>query len=286
MKCKKHPCEVGAGICASCLRDRLLAVIAEQNKLAATAGAADGHLRRRSDDNRPPLPHPEFSFPRSVSPYVSHRRSVGSNASAPRRRLHRFFSTPQAGPVACADQSSDLAVRQRNRRFSLWSAFFGHLGSESTGSRSSESWISALIRRKKKSRTVSEVAKAAPIPAMDRGMSPEKYYCEEEGDGGSGYSSDSSDGWRMPASTPMRRAAARQNRLASVRGISGFAVCLSPLVRPSPNCRQRHSVPESGFSADSRPAGNHHVRRHVSFGEAAAYAHNRSRKIADFGRLK
>lgn len=32
MKCKRHPCEQGAGVCASCLRDRLLIVLAEQHE--------------------------------------------------------------------------------------------------------------------------------------------------------------------------------------------------------------------------------------------------------------
>ncbi|KAJ8505288.1 hypothetical protein OPV22_006174 [Ensete ventricosum] len=61
MKCERHPFETGVGVCASCLRQRLLAI-------TAPAQAAS------SPEHPSPLP---FPFPRSVSPYGS-RRTAGS----------------------------------------------------------------------------------------------------------------------------------------------------------------------------------------------------------------
>ncbi|CAL9160659.1 unnamed protein product [Musa hybrid cultivar] len=59
MKCESHPFEAGVGVCASCLRERLLAI-------TAPAQAAS------SPEHPSPLP---FQFPRSVSPSGSRRYS-------------------------------------------------------------------------------------------------------------------------------------------------------------------------------------------------------------------
>uniref|UniRef100_A0A6V7QUT3 Uncharacterized protein n=1 Tax=Ananas comosus var. bracteatus TaxID=296719 RepID=A0A6V7QUT3_ANACO len=76
-------------------------------------------------------------------------------------------------------------------------------------------------------------------------------------------------------------------------GISGFAVCLSPLVRPSPSHRrsQGSAAPagDMGFSGELRSARSPRHHRRVSgsgFAAPAALCHNRSRKLADFGRLR
>ncbi|CAL9091060.1 unnamed protein product [Musa textilis] len=62
MKCERHPFEAGVGVCASCLRERLLAITAP-GQAASSA------------EHPSPLP---FPFPRSVSPYASRGTAAGS----------------------------------------------------------------------------------------------------------------------------------------------------------------------------------------------------------------
>ncbi|KAH0470666.1 hypothetical protein IEQ34_000389 [Dendrobium chrysotoxum] len=246
MTCKRHPYEVGVGVCATCLRERLWALIAAQNKLASAAGDAQTYPTPRN---------PHLSFPRSASPYFAHRRSVGSDGTA----INRFFTTPPAGNIS------------RRKPHSFWSSVFGPPRSESSEPRSSFSWISTLIRRKK-SRKLFEAAGSPP--PLERGMSLAR--CRDEDDGAdSDYSSDSSTVGRLPGPTPIRPQAARPHRTGDGggRGFSGFVVCLSPLVRSNHNRRRAEPV-------------NDQIRRHVSFGDNRSVAVNRSRKLADFGRFK
>ena len=83
MRCKKHPFQAGGGgVCATCLRDRLLVLAAERN------GASSPPARAQAQ--APPAPEPA-AFPRSVSPYVSRSKSDaaggGGEAGAARLRL-------------------------------------------------------------------------------------------------------------------------------------------------------------------------------------------------------
>ncbi|KAL3537144.1 hypothetical protein ACH5RR_000510 [Cinchona calisaya] len=193
MKCKKHVSDLSStiGVCASCLRDRLFVLIAAQEQAqaaqqAAAAAAAAQEDRRKSEANPPPL-----IFPRSVSPYISRRKS-DANAETwidPRRRSYnhhhhqqqqqsfsdqRFYSTPQVGPNgtlvaagSCGKKKSGIGIR-----FSLFANLFrsksNKLGSDppSSGSgqdfrtaaaSSSTSWFSTILpgRRKKQNRTFS-----------------------------------------------------------------------------------------------------------------------------------
>lgn len=241
MTCKRHPYEAGVGVCATCLRERLYALIAAQSKLNSAAGVADAN---------PSPVNPHLPFPRSVSPYFSHRRSIGSDAPA----LSRFFSTPPAGNFP------------RRKSHSLLSSVFGHSRSGSSGSRSSFSWMSALIRRMKSRKSFQAVGSPPPL---ERGMSLARWRQEDEGED-SGYSTDSSAVGQLPGPTPIRPPA---RTAGGNRGFSGIAVCLSPLVRSNPNRRPAE-------------ASNDQIRRHVSFGDHRSGGVNRSRKLADFGRFK
>ncbi|KAJ6831220.1 putative formin-like protein 5 [Iris pallida] len=62
MKCKRHPSETGAGVCAPCLRDRLLILLAGQHNHPSSRSKKRGHLvsSSRVDDRHPPplLPLP------------------------------------------------------------------------------------------------------------------------------------------------------------------------------------------------------------------------------------
>lgn len=304
MKCKNHPYELGVGVCASCLRERLLALIASQNVVPAD------HHRRLPES--PPQPPPPLVFPRSVSPYASHRRSLGADASAAcgRHYNHRFFSTPQVGPSFDAANGGcggdvDDGRRRRSGRFSVFSILFRHHRSEeaesdlrsskgSSKSSGSDSWFSALIRRrrKKKSRSFTaageEEAPGRSRPswrASDRGMSP--VMDDEAEDCSSGYSTESSSGWRRPTPTRMMRfSTSAYDHHGGRAGVSGFAVCLSPLMRVHPNGRRRQ-LTEAGISSELRGAAKDHHRRRGLHGSAggASLGPNRSRELAYFGHL-
>ncbi|RWW81654.1 hypothetical protein BHE74_00009934 [Ensete ventricosum] len=274
MKCKKHPYELGAGVCASCLRERLLGLVAAQNGLSPH----DYHYnnRRRRFDATPVPPAPPVAFPRSVSPYLPPRRSAGSSASHHRDR--RFFSTPQLGPTFGGE--ADGGRSRSYGRFSVLKALFGlHRPEkveadwgycEGSGSRS---WFSTLvprIRRKEKQPHVSSAAGGEALPELTRrscrvggrGMSPDM---EEEEVDEIGYSSESSNGWRRPTPTPLRRISAntrsRHHHPGGLGGVSSFAVCLSPLMRVGPSGRHSHVAEAAAVSSELwGPASS--VRRH------------------------
>ncbi|KAJ8465370.1 hypothetical protein OPV22_027922 [Ensete ventricosum] len=87
MKCTRHPLEDDVGVCAPCLRERLLALD------AATAPSPDD--RQASTQPLSPAPLP---FPRSVSPYVPRsaaRRSSFLSAFFGRRGRENRERKPQ-----------------------------------------------------------------------------------------------------------------------------------------------------------------------------------------------
>ncbi|KAJ0970758.1 hypothetical protein J5N97_018717 [Dioscorea zingiberensis] len=261
MKCKRHPYEAGPGVCASCLRDRLLDVLAAQIALAETP-------RRR--------PEP-ILLPTSISP---HRRSVDS---AGPRHQHLFFSTPQVGPSSTAS-----ACRSR----SFLSSLFSHPRSnearpdpEKPKRSASISWIYALIPRSRR-RKKPKVSSPPPMrrACRDRGMSPAAEE-EEERDTASesGYSTEASGMSRRAMPTPTRAHHHQRHRHGG-SGFGGFPMCLSPLLRASPAGRRCHAAPASeiGFSGDLRPVLVHPR----SGGGGDSFGPNRSRKLADFGRFR
>ncbi|WCJ23075.1 hypothetical protein M5689_005121 [Euphorbia peplus] len=299
MRCKKHPADLTTtvGVCASCLRERLLAIAAAQNhpqhpQLArhhsiAFPAAVDDH--RTSDAQAPP----PLLFPRSVSPYVTRRKSEDEA-----RNHLRFYSTPQLRPSSTAIASfnnSRTFGNKQGRRFSLLSKLFRSrsikpnsdlaatapaVPSRNSSDASSSSWFSVFSpHRKKHSTDNSGVRK--PRRRMDRGMSPARDAdCEEEFDqspSGSGSSSESSHWWKR---TPVSTAAARRGGKAG--HMSGLAFCLSPLVRASPSrhWNQKGGMPpEKGYSGDIRAPAKPHLST------AASFCANRSRKLCDFGRV-
>ncbi|KAI3837102.1 hypothetical protein MKX03_031048 [Papaver bracteatum] len=103
MRCKKHITDRSSsvGVCASCLRERLFALVEAQARSAAALQQQSEedqqqqqHQHHRKSD---PLP-PPLIFPRSVSPYIC-RRSDDSSWHQNQNQLDsRFYSTPQLGP--------------------------------------------------------------------------------------------------------------------------------------------------------------------------------------------
>ncbi|XP_064984203.1 uncharacterized protein LOC135624482 [Musa acuminata AAA Group] len=293
MKCKSHPYEQGVGVCASCLRERLLALVAAQNELSA-----NHHRRRRSDP--PPQPPPPLVFPRSSSPYVSHRRSVGFDASPAHPHPHhntRFFSTPQVGPTfgdaADGGRFGEISGGRR-RRFSLRTIFGHHRSDEAEPGLGAPkgsapgSWFSALIRGRRKKAHLSSAAEeeeeeAPPVGArrslrtVERGMPPTMEY-EDDNDDGNGYTSDKCR--RRPTPTPMRLFPAAHRPHRSISAVSGFSACLSPLVRFRSDARRSHTAePEISrdISSPSYP---------IQHWNPAALGPNLSRNVAASKKLK
>ncbi|XP_073157465.1 uncharacterized protein [Henckelia pumila] len=322
MRCKKHPADFSSavGVCASCLRERLLAIMAAQAQ--AQLMQAQLHLGQdRGGDCRKPdtATHhpPSLAFPRSVSPYISRRKS--DNAAAWQTQGHhdqRFYSTPQVGPTGSITVEIEKSRRRSGGRiFSLLSGLFkskrGKTGADASGPisdpsvsdsvpglstrdpcTSSPSWLSAALpnRRKKKVNTfpvdVSVTGdRRRTCKNRGRGMSPARFSDDEDDEqcrgGSSGYSSESSQGWRQ---TPRRTPASTRGgggRAASNKNMSGLTFCLSPLVRASPNRhRGQKGVPPELITAggDARAPPKAHLST------ASSFCKNRSRKLADFGR--
>lgn len=280
MKCKRHPHEQGGGVCACCLRDRLLAL------QAAINGTSPENHRR--------IPPPPVLFPRSVSPYASHHRrssdpNPASDSPDDRHRNRRFHHTPQTAagerkPHGC-------------RRFPVFSSIFHHHHDQGPDdSEGSGSWLSSLIHGRRNGRRKSKKKKTRPISSppppirkmksfalSDRGLSPVRGGDETDGNASeSGFSTESSATWRRQKQ--VRRAAAERHR-HNGGGFGGFTVCLSPLVRPGSTSR-RSQPPDLAFSGELRSNANPMNNRHAYGVDGGSFGLNRSRKLADRGRFR
>ncbi|KAK9145251.1 hypothetical protein Sjap_005154 [Stephania japonica] len=297
MRCNIHPPDLSSsvGVCASCLRERLFALIAAQVRRQQAE-----EDRRRSDAAAHP---PPLIFPRSVSPYICRR---SDDTSWHRHADRRFYSTPQIGPA-------NPPRNGKHRKFSIISSLFRSSRSgdrdpdpdprvsvsdckpstsfpSSSSSPISSSWFSNLIpgRRKKQSRLCNRddaEVQASHRPrhrrTRGRGMSPALTEEEfEDGSAASGYSSESSPGWRKSATVPLPRR--RGAAAAHGRNVSGLTFCLSPLVRASPMSHwyQKDGAPPGVAFSGEIVGGSSKPR----LSSAATFCANRSRKLADFGR--
>lgn len=281
MRCARHPYEDGVGVCAPCLRDRLLALAAEQNRASSLPPLPPP----------PPQPEPDLVFPRSVSPYVCRRKSDASAPRAGRPPGLLFFRTPQVGP-ACAGAAAgfvegDIGLRRRRSgRFPVLSALFG---SRSEGTekgkppRDHRSWLAGILPRGRGKKKKEAEAARPPSPPRcscsaisDRGFSPVRYVGEE-----SAFPPESP--W-LPSPSPLRKSPCRRLLSSAGAGVSGFAVCISPLVRPSPGRHHRGGpAPDAAapFSSElPRPSPLHGLAPGTSL------PHCRSWKLADGGRFR
>lgn len=290
MRCARHPYGVGPGVCAPCLRDRLLALAAAQNEASSLPPPPPPH---------PQEPEPELVFPRSVSPYVSRRKSDASSGGARGRPL-LFFRTPQVGPAyggggggAGGFEEGDIGFRRRRSgRFSVLAALFGHRSEEKERGKCGggyrerwrrPSWLAGIVRRKK------DPAAASPPPLSpprrswrgvisNRGLSPERY---ADGDG-DGEESAAESPW-LPSpmrKTPCRRRLGLGLGAPGAAGVSGFSVCISPLVRPGLGRHPRGGHPPDAVSTELRPSPLHPLTT------SASLHHCRSWKLADGGRFR
>ncbi|GKC98497.1 hypothetical protein Tco_1168772 [Tanacetum coccineum] len=251
MRCKKHYTDLSSinGVCATCLRQRLFILIQQQSQSPPQS------LKEEEVED---TTHPTL-FPRSVSPYSRTRQH-----SLPD---HRFFSTPQVGPTVAPYSNNDNYKMKKKKSFiklslltnlfrSKKNDFCSDLISDppATSSTSSPSWFSIKSRRNKQ-----PVMRKQFCP--DRGMSPERY-------------SDCDSGYESCQQTPWRTPARRVNSTAS-----GLTFCLSPLVRASPCRNWNHNAAAITTVMTALDGGD--VRGAVK----PHFCANRSRKLADFGRL-
>lgn len=228
MRCKKHLTDHSSvvGVCASCLRERLFALIAAQaqaqqahaqaqqqaqlSRALSRAAAADQDPRK--PDPNPLPPPPPLAFPRSVSPYVSRRKSDGFAAATTwsnfppedhhrRNNRHlRFYSTPQVGPTFGGHSIDSGSYKKKKSRFSFLSNLFRSRSEKfesdprapyrdtyPASSSSSPSWFSAIFPSRRDKSSSSSVQSqffaedssvgGGGVPrhrtrTTDRGMSP------------------------------------------------------------------------------------------------------------------
>ena len=137
--------------------------------------------------------------------------------------------------------------------------------------------------------------------ASDSGLSEYESSEDEEEADASGYTSESSNGWRRPIPTPLRRISAssrhrhrhhqqqqQQQQLRGVGGVSGFTVRLSPLMRSGASGRHSQVSESAGVSGELRyPANSVRRDRRTATGCAPlGLDPSRSWQLADFGRFK
>ncbi|KAM3370104.1 hypothetical protein ACQJBY_017779 [Aegilops geniculata] len=284
MRCRTHPYESAVGVCAACLRGRLLALAAAQNQAPSLAPTPP-----------PPEPAPVSLFPRSVSPYVCPRKSDAASGPGPWRHpsSRLFFRTPQVGP-GTGFEEGDIGFQIRRRRsgkLSALAALFGHRqqrhdGSEEKGGeeRRHGSWLAGIMPRARGRRKEEPAATESPLPPRrrssrvisNRGLSPVRCSYEESEEGGTVADSP----WRP---SPMRKTPCRRLLGGAGAGVSGFAVCISPLVRPSParnHHRGGHPPDAPALSGELRPSPLHHPP------SGSSLHHCRSWKLADGGRFR
>lgn len=277
------------GVCASCLRERLEAHVQAQSQARAQPVRV---VPRSSDDLRKPEPDPPpLSFPRSVSPYVSRRKSDRD------RRLDRlFYSTPQVGPgfsSSACDGGRTASSKKRLGKFWILSYLFQSRSNKheissgescdptSASSAPSPSWFSMILPgRRHDHRDDSAARGRRQCQQPNRGISTENLNSEFNGinqsSPGSGCLSEESPQRRLHLTPP----SGKRSRLGSAgKSLSGMVICLSPLVRASPN---RHWSQKGLTQELGAPVGGG-AHNHIT--TAASFCTNRSRKLADFGKV-
>ncbi|KAD3068745.1 hypothetical protein R6Q59_017231 [Mikania micrantha] len=309
MRCKKHSTDLSSivGVCASCLRERLFHLIAAQEQARA---------QTLEEQNRNSEAYPVF--PRSVSPYITRRKSDNSASSAKNQRNsdrnrqyslpdQRFFSTPQLAP-ATEGYNSFRKKKHGFIRFSLLSKLFRSkkqteqeldsdprgscgAGDSTTSATSSPFWFSNLRSggdsRKKQpiwfteSSTASGTGVTRKQYCPDRGMSPVRY---SDCGGVEDEFCDGSSGYETCESrkqTPWRTPAHPSNRRGGGSG-GGNGKNVSGLAFClSPLVRA------SPCRQWNPPADGGDVRAQVKphLLNTKSFCANRSRKLADFGRF-
>ncbi|KAL5161644.1 hypothetical protein HKD37_07G018897 [Glycine soja] len=271
MRCKKHLPDLTStiGVCASCLRERLQPLLAAQaqSERSTNSDVDNNNHRRRKPKLKPeenPLP---LNFPRSVSPYVTHRKS-----DCERRRERLFYGTPQMNAAAC-DGGAASENRRHGGRFWILSNLFRARSNktETSPSHPPPSWFSTILHARRHNKCRHADRGLSPLTEVENFTEFSADTAQDRSD--SGISSEDSPAKQNP--TP--ETAHRRSRMGPAgKGLASMAFCLSPLVRAGPN---RHwSYHNKGLAPELGVSGAHHISN------AASFCANRSRKLADFGR--
>lgn len=146
------------------------------------------------------------------------------------------------------------------------------------------SFLALIIRQWRKSKKKSPHMSPA-AEDVGRGRSRQAHVRPVSGRGMSPATNDEAEEHRRRAAapSPLRRKAQRQQ---SPSRLSSYAVCLSPMLRPSPGNRRSHAPAETPFSGDLKGALN---RKWSGVGGAvpdgsSGQGLNRSRKLVDLGK--
>ncbi|KAG2326108.1 hypothetical protein Bca4012_035118 [Brassica carinata] len=283
MRCKRHIVDFSSsiGVCASCLRERLFSLA------ASTAASEDNdHSSRIS-----PLPRP-LVFPRSVSPYVSARKSDAGGRGGGDNSLasshNRFFPTPQVVGSSSSSEKvfdSGRSYKKKQSRLSRFSSLFRTRSDDSydTSTSSSRAWLSKVfsVRSKKPSPYntcyIEDLiaSESRPRQRYCRGMSP-------AGDTSSTVDYDLDETPERVKRTPATAMGTPGRRKTTATIGAGMGFCLSPLVRAKPNSSSswRGKIPpEFGYAGELKSP----ARPHIS--TAASFCANRSKKLVDLGRV-
>lgn len=204
-----------------------------------------------------------------------------------RRNLGRS-AFPKSFGLRPADPDTE---RRHARRFSFLSFLLAQSKQRETNSDSeaakpsrTRTWLSSMIRRRRvqktKKRTPPRFATAEWV--SDRGMSPAEKEESTDFDSDSGYHTDP-----LPMRQPEMNHYCGRQRNRNCR-LTGFSLCFSPLMRPSPGKRKNQAPSEVGFSGELRGGFNTQRNRFggASAGGKPVLGPNRSRKIADFGKFR
>uniref|UniRef100_A0A1J3DT79 Uncharacterized protein n=1 Tax=Noccaea caerulescens TaxID=107243 RepID=A0A1J3DT79_NOCCA len=317
MRCKRHTVDFSStiGVCASCLRERLLS-------LAASTAASENDDNDHHHHSR--ISPPPLVFPRSVSPYVAPRKSDagagGGDSLASSNSL--FFATPQVGSTADLSYGggggssekvfeSGRSFKKKKSGLSRFSNFF-RTRSDDYGSRtkfssrdscdastfsppssssSSRSWLSKVlsVRSKKQSTTTTCYIEDLIAAESDhhRRNRPKQRYCRgmSPAENASATDCERELGEETPGRqrrTPAFGTPGRRKMTTIGKSVSGMAFCLSPLVRAKPNCSSNWKgkfPPDFGYSGELKSPAKPHIST------AASFCANRSKKLVDLGRV-
>ncbi|CAN8267911.1 unnamed protein product [Cochlearia groenlandica] len=275
MRCKRHTVDFSSnlGVCASCLRERLLSLAAS----AAALSAAEDYHHQSRKHKIPPL----LIFPRSVSPYVTRRKSDA--AGEPPSNCRRYLATPQVDVgYSCRDFESNGSLKSKRGKFGRFSNLFRSRSEDYDPSpSSSRSWISAIFSGgfPKSKPTITTVDDVIAGRVFCKGMSPAR-------DTELGNELDpTSESIEEESPAILRRTPATKTpgRRKIATGLSGMAFCLSPLVRASPNCPFKRRIRVPSEFVNSGEVIVTEKKPHIS--EAASFCANRSKKLVDLGRV-
>ena len=275
MRCKRHIVDFSSsiGVCASCLRERLFS-------LAASTAASE----RISPPPRP------LVFPRSVSPYVSARKSdAGRGDSSLASSQNRFFPTPQVTSTAGVGGSSEKifdsgrSYKKKQSRLSRFSSLFRSRSDEfqdswiASTSSTSRSWLSKVLSVRSKKPSPNDTCYIEDLIASESSHRPRQRYCRGMSPATVDYEETPERVKRTPAAAMMGTPGRRKTAMIG----TGMGFCLSPLVRAKPSNWKGKLPPEFGYATTGEMKSP--ARPHIS--TAASFCASRSKKLVDLGRV-